>query len=258
MNEQVKTTGAENNPHKVYRNGENYSKKLRIVHISDTHLERDNQNIPDGDIIIHSGDFGQYRSGLSKEEYFSRLNSFFKNLPHKYKIFVGGNHDSPLVDCQRSLITECQYLIDESVTIEGIRIYGSPWNKWRYTSFARAFTIKNIKAKWELIDQDSDIVVTHQPPFNLLDLASYNHYIPNFLVKLLSSSRCEICSQYHPGRNHWGSKSLRRILTEKIKPTLHLFGHVHECFGATTNDKILFCNSAIKQRGHPQVIDFYF
>lgn len=194
MNLGETTAGTEENPHTIYKNNinDNTTKRIRIVHISDTHLKIRSDGIPNGDILIHSGDFGQFRSGLSDDQFFEAFNTFFKSVPHKHKIFVGGNHDKPFENCLKDSITEVIYLEDELVTIEGLRIYGSPWNKLRLTSFARAFTIRDVGSKFELIDPQADIVVTHQPPHNILDLASYSNFIPNFFIKWLSSGECGV------------------------------------------------------------------
>jgi 3',5'-cyclic AMP phosphodiesterase CpdA len=46
-------------------------------------------NIPDGDVIIHAGDFTE---AGTKAETLNFL-SWFKSLPHPHKILVAGNHD---------------------------------------------------------------------------------------------------------------------------------------------------------------------
>jgi len=65
---------------------------VRIIHISDTHELHDNfiaeKLIPDGDILVHSGDFGKYHISrlISKEsDYRSEveaLKAFFSGMWH--------------------------------------------------------------------------------------------------------------------------------------------------------------------------------
>ena len=64
---------------------------MKLVIISDTHTfhEKIEQKIPDGDVLIHCGDFSNSNNVVS-------LNTFiywFESLPHKKKYLVAGNHD---------------------------------------------------------------------------------------------------------------------------------------------------------------------
>lgn len=160
-------------------------KVVRIVHISDTHLRHDqyiNDNIiPDGDILVHSGDFTKYcfrKRWDSAHEFHkdvTQLNNFFGRLPHKHKIFVAGNHEitfsyhSP-EEIQR-VLTNGLYLQDSAVTVEGIQIYGAPWNNYRFWAFSRGFALHDNKMmdKWQQIPDNTDVVVTHNPPRAIMD-----------------------------------------------------------------------------------------
>ncbi len=125
---------------------------VRFVCISDTHNQASRilPNIPDGDVLIHAGDFTNI--GSLKE--IKRFNDFLGKLPHRHKIVIAGNHevtfDRQLMTEQNShvfmsfataleevkqedwkhipsLLTNCTYLEDAEVNIMGFRIYGSPW-----------------------------------------------------------------------------------------------------------------------------------
>ena len=59
--------------------------KTRIVCISDTHSQTDNEDfpsIPDGDILIHSGDFSNHGT----HEDIEKFNAWLGTLPHQHKI----------------------------------------------------------------------------------------------------------------------------------------------------------------------------
>ena len=61
---------------------------VRVVCVSDTHNQTSNINIPDGDILIHAGDF-------SEAGHISEVKSFNKwlgTLPHKHKIVIAGKY----------------------------------------------------------------------------------------------------------------------------------------------------------------------
>jgi len=101
---------------------------LRCVAISDTHNYHGQIDVPDGDVIIHSGD-ATGRGYLHEVEEFAR---WFGELPHAHKIFVSGNHDflfEKKPGEARDVIERrgIHYLQDGEIIIEGIKFYGSPW-----------------------------------------------------------------------------------------------------------------------------------
>ena len=87
-------------------------KKIIIVHISDTHGKEmkflNEKRIPDGDILIHSGDIMQKEGETYHEGIVNGLNQFFGLLPHKYKIFVAGNNEF----CLRPPSSQKDFLIN--------------------------------------------------------------------------------------------------------------------------------------------------
>lgn len=199
---------------------------VRIVHISDTHLQHkkyiENKNIPDGDILVHSGDFAKFdfsRLYSREEDYLSEvneLNNFFASLPHRYKIFVSGNHETNFLreptERTSCLLTNGIYLQDSWVTIEGIKFYGSPWNGIRHNSFARGFGVlySSLPNYWKLIPDDTDILITHNPPFSILDLGSNKHFL-NVAVY------CELCKEDHKEFLHFGCPVLRDEVLHRIR-----------------------------------------
>ena len=113
---------------------------VRVVCISDTHSLTGGtlENIPQGDILIHAGDFT--KRGKMKEV--EKFNTFLGSLSHPHKVVIAGNHDIgfheesakrlhhldfvPETEVKAAL-TGCTYLQDSEVEILGLRIYGSPW-----------------------------------------------------------------------------------------------------------------------------------
>jgi 3',5'-cyclic AMP phosphodiesterase CpdA len=66
---------------------------LKIVCISDTHGRQfEIPNIPDGDILIHAGDFSS--TGTTKD--IESFVNWFDSQMHPVKIFIAGNHDTTL------------------------------------------------------------------------------------------------------------------------------------------------------------------
>lgn len=100
----------------------------KIVCLSDTHNCNEQIAVPDGDILIHAGDATVQGTQHEIEEFLY----WFSSLPHEYKIFVAGNHDWMYETNNRlaRLLTanfNINYLQDSAIEIEGMKIYGSPW-----------------------------------------------------------------------------------------------------------------------------------
>lgn len=196
---------------------------LRIVCISDTHNCNEQIEIPDGDILIHAGD-ATIRGTFDEINEFA---SWFAGLPHRYKIFIAGNHDwlfetSPA--SARNFVRNIIYLQDSSVEIEGLKIYGSPWQP-RY--FDWAFNLNRgpeLAEKWKLIPADTNILITHGPPNGILD---------------------EVPRQYFT--ENTGCEALRERI-DQLMPLgnlkLHVFGHIHCGYGQTTQFGVKFVNAS--------------
>jgi len=114
---------------------------IRFVCISDTHGKHALiQDIPHGDVLIHSGDFT--KRGTYEE--IESFNTWIGTLPHKRKFVIAGNHELSLdavayesywnkwqktkLDpaISRSLLTNCEYLENTSIDVCGIHVFGSP------------------------------------------------------------------------------------------------------------------------------------
>jgi predicted phosphohydrolase len=194
----------------------------RVVCISDTHNCGEQIVVPEGDITIHSGD--ATIQGTIPE--IARFNEWFSGLPHRFKIFIAGNHDTLFETnsglAEALLSDSIVYLRDSAVTIEGLKIYGAPWQP-RF--FDWAFNLARgaeMAEKWKLIPPDTDVLVTHGPPFEILDLT--------------------------PSGDNAGCEELRKRIEQiaasgRIK--LHVFGHIHLGYGARSLAGIQFANASI-------------
>jgi len=196
------------------------SKKLCCI--SDTHSKHRYLDIDPCDFIIHSGDI--FRK--SKLDVILDFIDWFSNLPAKNKILVAGNHDRFIArenDTFRRLIDgKIIYLENTSSEIEGIKFWGSPCVKWcgPYQHFAYKNESESALI-FNKIPEDTDILITHGPPFGILDW--------------------ELGSD---GKTHFGSKFLLNKVLE-IKPKYHIFGHVHHSYGIYQTYDTVFINSCI-------------
>lgn len=219
---------------------------LQIHAISDTHNKHKHFTLPGGDILIHSGDACS-RGDVAEMMAFLE---WFGDQDYSHLIYIPGNHDwlaernPELVrdTCKRLGIT---LLIDEGVEIEGIKIWGSPVQPWFYDWAFNRQRGEDIKRHWDMIPADTEILITHGPPYQILD------FVP----------------ERWGGFREVGCADLRAHIDQsKIK--LHIFGHIHYAAGYRYLDGRTFVNAAalsesyMPTRGHPIIIvkqlDDYF
>lgn len=192
---------------------------VKILCISDTHTKHHllNNHLPDADIIIHAGDISNRGSSMDLYDFLN----WYADLPYKHKIFIAGNHDF-CFEVMEDIPEEFKafgitYLMDKMVEIEGLKIYGSPWQPEFYNW---AFNLKRgdeIAQKWAMIPDDTDILITHGPPFGILD-------------DTIQGTRVGCEDLY--------------IRVLQIKPKLHVFGHIHFGYGMVERDGIVFVNAS--------------
>lgn len=182
---------------------------MKILHIGDTHNYHHLLTIPDNiDMIIHSGDFSNHYDVYKNEPEARDFLNWYASLEIKHKILVAGNHDALPYHRNREFRETCKelniiYLENESVEIDGIKIWGSPHTP----QFGNWYFMKNrskLDKVWQTIPDNTDIVVVHGPPKGLLDLSyDRNHNL-------------EMC----------GCSALKKRIL-KLEPKLCLFGHIH-------------------------------
>lgn len=183
---------------------------MKFCVISDTHSLQKYiapRILDPADCIIHAGDVsnrGRKNEVLDFMAWFSSLTQY------KYKIFIAGNHDflfetdPDMIKTMLAQYPDIIYLQDSAVEIEGVKIYGSPWQP-RF--FNWAFNVdrgEKIAKIWELIPEGTDIVVTHGPIFGYGDIAL-------------------------DGRRVGCEDLLNRM--KIVKPKFHISGHIHSGHG---------------------------
>ena len=95
------------------------------------------RNIPDGDVLLVTGDFTS-RKYANQTEQVIEFNNWLGKLPHKYKIVIAGNNDvvfdsnydkenNGSAYVMKTMLTNAIYLQDSSIEVYGLKIYGSPW-----------------------------------------------------------------------------------------------------------------------------------
>lgn len=193
---------------------------MKILFLSDTHGQhRKLKDLPAADLIIHGGDLTRMGKDHEAEDFMR----WFTDLDYQHKIFIAGNHDfffegETPKSINRYLGENTYYLYNSYVEIEGIKIWGSPYSP---TFFNWAFNLdrgEDIAEIWNQIPDDTDILVTHGPPFGILDQVDVGIHVG-----------CE--------------ELIKKV--NLIQPRYHLFGHIHENFGIEHTDATTFMNGSL-------------
>lgn len=219
---------------------------MRFVLFSDTHGKHDKIVVPDGDVLIYSGDMcttgsvGQVTS----------FNYFLDKLPHKHKIIVAGNHDKcfEAYDPHTLLNNGVSYLCDKEMKLkisatEYLTVYGTPWTPQFYNwAFMLPRDGEALRKKWRSIPIDIDILISHGPPYGILD--SYPSMFRGVEIN-------EVV----------GCKLLKERINNLLQLKLHVFGHIHASYGYRQVHDTVFVNACIcdeeyKPVNRPLVFDY--
>lgn len=200
----------------------------KIIFTSDTHCQHAQVKIEQCDILIHCGD--STATGTIPE--IKSFLSWFEQQPAAFKLCCAGNHDflferDPVM--ARMLLSEhptIDYLQDSMnhsmIRLPGdLKIYGSPHQKI-FHNWAFNLSDSELKKKWEMIPEGIDILVTHSPPYGIMDFAQSG--------------------------DHIGCRSLKYEVMNRVKPKIHVFGHNHEGYGTYKFEDTLYINASTCDR----------
>lgn len=194
---------------------------MKILHLSDTHgSHRRLVNLPEADVLVHSGDFTM----VGTEQEALDFLEWFCDLPYRHKIFICGNHDNCLYDCNiEGLDSNVHYLRNSGIEIEGVKFYGIP-----------LFVLDDVAARqkryYDNIPSDTDVLITHCPAYGILDYDDgiggkwYNYGSEDLLAKL-------------------SSLNLRA----------HLFGHIHRQHAVVEQGDVIYSNGSIMNEDYTKL-----
>lgn len=191
---------------------------MKILHISDTHGKHHQlKDLPEADVVVHTGDITEDGT----EEEVKDFIEWFGNLPYRHKIFIAGNHDNCLYNANiEGLPDNVHYLCNDGITIDGIKFYGVPM-------FVEDDLEGNFPEMFGRIPDDTDVLLTHQPPLGILD--------------------------EQDGINYGDYALYKRVID--IRPKCHLFGHLHHT--VKTQEmfrKVRFSNAARGKYGRFELL----
>lgn len=196
---------------------------MKIIAISDTHNKHNEITIPECDILIHSGD----ATGMGRPSEIRNFAKWFNKQPAKHKIFVPGNHElkfeKELPASKLWFSEECPdgiLLINESITIEGIKIYGSPVTPFFYNWAWNQHSDELIKT-WQGIPDDTQILVTHGQANGINDIVD------------------------NQAGMHLGCHHLMSRIQELSQLKIYIGGHLHSGKKFTYFNGVQFYNASI-------------
>jgi Icc-related predicted phosphoesterase len=214
---------------------------VRLVCVSDTHTMHGVVDpLPAGDILVHAGDFTDTGSADDVRAFCAWLR---QQQQFRHKVVIAGNHDLSLdpewysrnyrrfghrTPADPAELTDelrgcCTFLDHEAADdVCGLRFFGSPFSPFFYDWAFNLDRVAECRAACEVIHEAHthkpiDVLVTHGPPLGHGDVAARN--------------------------GHQGCWDLLDFV-EAFPPSVHIFGHIHEGHGATTNHKSVFVNAS--------------
>lgn len=199
---------------------------MKVVIIADTHGFHEDLVVPDGDVLVHCGDYsaqGTFRDLVA-------FNYWLGKQPHKYKVVISGNHDAYAGTIERDVTQEflqnAIYLENQGAFIEGKTFWGSPFTPvYGHWSFMKRRG-DDISRVWQMMPEQIDMLVTHGPPQGILD-KNANH---------------ELCGCY----------DLRQAVKRR-RVAYHVFGHIHEGYGEKTLDDTRYINCSVLDENYELV-----
>jgi Icc-related predicted phosphoesterase len=201
---------------------------MKLVITSDCHGMLSSAELPPADVLILAGDLlpnhfaDPDRDAVAQWNDLRDLDDFCGSLSYRHVLLIAGNHDwiferNNLAARELRNIT---YLEDSAVEIDGVKFYGSPYQP---EFFSWAFNLERSSPElaqvWSRIPEEIDILITHGPPYGILD-------------------------QPFGRGEHAGCELLLKRINE-VRPKLHIFGHIHGSYGQMRVGQTLFVNASL-------------
>lgn len=216
-----------------------------VIVVSDTHGQHKKLPRMSGNLLIHSGDFtnqGEAQEIRNFNFWLQEQEEHFDNI-----LLVAGNHDVAFCPIKKSNfvvennkrlllrdLSKTNYLMDEAITINNKVFYGVPWQPEFFNwGFNLPRNGQQLKEVWDKIPENTDFLITHGPPFSILDKNERHQ-----------NCGCELL--------------LDRVLQLK-NLKYHLFGHIHEGYGIKIFEGKTFMNaSSMNEKYHMVNAPLYF
>ena len=193
---------------------------MKLVIISDTHTLHRQLEMPEGDVLIHCGDFCYKHDLFDNRKMLLDLAEWMEELDYGCKIVVAGNHDNILEKDPTSAsyfkMHGINYLLDSGIEYEGVKFFGTPWQVpfWGSFNLPDESILKKLDSCHEC-----DVFISHSPPATILDSNSLGRATGSYGI--LSA-------------------------VERLEPKVHCFGHCHHTAPACVDiGETCFINAAV-------------
>jgi Icc-related predicted phosphoesterase len=192
-------------------------KQIDVICISDTHSYHERVTIKPCDILIHAGDYTGNDIGRAE---LRRFLQWIKRQPAKHIAFIAGNHDGAFdkwydraVDMVSEVAPNVTYLQDSGCEFMGLKLWGTPWTPRFMDWHFNADPGEDILNHYRKIPSNTDILISHGPPFGWLDKSNNRNNE--------TGRKFDDCL---------GSRDLRDEIY-RVMPMLSVFGHIHGSHG---------------------------
>ncbi len=169
---------------------------MLIGTVSDMHGNLpDTSNWPKLDLFIIGGDIipdYAVASDINQRKQIdfitNKLNPWIDKVQADQKVAIGGNHDHALTHKEISKTLPLNWLEDNYIVYKGFTVYGTPASYRPPTypiDWSFGYTEADLATVYENIHQDTNILVSHTPPFGMMDLGWSGRDMQNFGAKAL-------------------------------------------------------------------------
>jgi Icc-related predicted phosphoesterase len=198
---------------------------MKICIISDVHCKFSELIVPKCDLLISCGDY----SFRGEEREVRNFHEWLNLQDAVHIISVQGNHEKGVernFQLSKQIAVEAcprVHFMDEGlIEIEGIKVWCSAITPFFYNWAWNRYRGNEIKKHWDLIPNDITVLVTHGPPYGILDTVKTHYPIENL-----------------------GCEELANKISELKQLKIHCFGHIHDSYGVFDNGMVKYINASI-------------
>jgi len=202
---------------------------MKIVAISDIHGKWNKiESIPECDVLVSAGDY----SFKGERHMVKDFHKWMNKQPAQYRISVQGNHElwveknfNEAKELAESVCPGIYFMDEGPVDIAGLKFWTSAITPWFYNWAWNKERGEDIKRHWDLIAEDTNILITHGPPAGILDTV--------YQVDGITP------------RERVGCQDLYNKVMSLNNLKHHIFGHIHCSYGHKELNNKHFWNVAM-------------
>lgn len=199
---------------------------MKIVAISDVHCRWKNLIIPECDVLISTGDYsfqGQPDVVLHFHEWLGQQNAHhIISVQGNHEVWVEKNFGAAKAIAEGAC-PGVYFMQEGPIEIGGVKFWCASVTPWFHDWAWNVRRGPDIKRHWDLIPEDTNVLLTHGPPYGILDIVPYADGTP---------------------KERAGCHDLKDRIAI-VKPDIHIFGHIHHSHGQHHEDGTSYYNASI-------------